>query len=480
MALFIAPHPDSYLMRQSFHMPLYCACAQCADAAQADALANALGSALPHCTAFCDGSRAILYFNCETQQLDEHAAALCDVIGDIPTGLSGPFASRQNAHGCWKKALRACVRPGLTFYSSLRFSMLHADCRDSVAQQGFSWEDFLHKDFLRILDSDHKNGTDYANSLYAYLSCGKNLKEAATTLNLHRNTLNYRIDRIQELFVLDLDDRNLCFELLFSARLYFLNPYEYNAPAGNVSGHPEPGVIERALWHMLSHEPLETELVSELRRANGSWYLVLSDIEGLHETAQDELYNQFIKNPLVTATVYDSDKLLAIVSGPDESRNGFRAFVEKLAADCGCSFMIGQPFFHLDRLDKQFLLTDTANRVAATINSAAGLHFAEDYMSYVYFMMAQKHVVLSDYYCDDVIRVMDFDYDNSSELSKSLYVYLSHFMNMKQAADELFVHRNTLEYHIRKIEQMLCVDISNIDLSFEMLCTYRMLAIESI
>jgi len=480
MASFIAPHPDSYLMRQSFRLPLYCVCAVCSDAAQSEAMANQLRTALPGNTVFCDGAEVILYFNCETQQLSELIDLLSRIVGDTPAGLSGPFASRQNAKGCWKKARRACVRPGLSLYSSLRFSLLNNACRDAVTSRGFQWEDFLHKDLLRILDSDHKNATDYANSLHAYLSCGKNLKEAAVMLNLHRNTLNYRIDRIRELFSLDLDNRNLCFELLFSTRLYFSGRYEYNTPARSSFSPPDPVAIERALWQILDGEAPDAALTQEFCRVSGSWYLVVSDIEELRDADQDELYHCFKKHPLVTAVVYSSDKLLAVVSDSDESRSSFCAFAEKLAQEYGIRFVVGQPFFHLERLDQQFLLANTAQQAAATIHENIALTLAEDYMSYVYFILAQETVRLCDYYCDEVIRVMDFDYDNSSELSKSLYVYLSHFMNMKQAADELFVHRNTLEYHIRKITQMLCVDIANIDLSFEMLCTYHMLAIENL
>ncbi|MFQ9447797.1 MAG: helix-turn-helix domain-containing protein [Christensenellales bacterium] len=51
----------------------------------------------------------------------------------------------------------------------------------------------------------------------AYLSSGLNLRCAAETMGIHRNTLAYRMRRIEARFALNLGDMNTCFELLFSS-----------------------------------------------------------------------------------------------------------------------------------------------------------------------------------------------------------------------------------------------------------------------
>ena len=83
---------------------------------------------------------------------------------------------------------------------------------------------------------------------------------------------------------------------------------------------------------------------------------------------------------------------------------------------------------------------------------------------------------LSVFYCDEVMRVLQHDYENATELANSLYVYLSSFMNLKKAAKETSLHRNTVEYRVKKIQKYLDIENAERELLFEMLCTYHMLA----
>ena len=481
MASPILPHPDSYLMGHCFSTPLYCIYVDCSSLNESEQihLHAQIAGLLPEAESFFEGPGLGVYFHSEPQELQEILAVLSSVIGPLPAGLSGPFASRQNAMGCCKKAMRACGEPGITRFSKVRFSMLREASIASVSRQGFVCTDFLHKDFLRILRYDQKHNTDYAHSLQAYLCCGKNLKEAAGMLGLHRNTLNYRVDRIVDIFSLDLEDMALCFELLFSAKLYFAAPCP-------LPEDPEPPLsslgeaLTRALWQLLGKESLNADLMEPFQKASGSWYLLSIDTEELDEEVQDQLCQRLTEVPSVQACACNGVMLLAVAAGENRSRCEFLLSAGQLAGEFGCSFVVGQPFFDLTRLEKQLELVKTVRAAGVMFHTGLPVYLSENYMSYAYFMLAQNLVSLQDYHCDDVIRVMDYDYDNSTDLSKSLYVYLSHFMNMKQAADELFVHRNTLEYHIRKIEQMLSADVADKDLRFEMLCTYRMLAIENL
>lgn len=67
---------------------------------------------------------------------------------------------------------------------------------------------------LRLLEIDKK--IPLCKTLNVYLQCEHNLGKAAELLYLHRNTLQYRINMIQEYLQNDLKDSDLCKELLFS------------------------------------------------------------------------------------------------------------------------------------------------------------------------------------------------------------------------------------------------------------------------
>ena len=64
---------------------------------------------------------------------------------------------------------------------------------------------FCSPEILAIQEYDRKHDTDYANTLHAYLMNERGAMETAQALIIHRNTLTYRIERMKELFHLQLD-----------------------------------------------------------------------------------------------------------------------------------------------------------------------------------------------------------------------------------------------------------------------------------
>lgn len=53
---------------------------------------------------------------------------------------------------------------------------------------------------------DHEHGSDLVRTLRTFFAANANASEAADRLYLHRNSLTYRLSRIQELTALDLKD----------------------------------------------------------------------------------------------------------------------------------------------------------------------------------------------------------------------------------------------------------------------------------
>ncbi|MGC4376351.1 PucR family transcriptional regulator ligand-binding domain-containing protein [Fictibacillus sp. Mic-4] len=73
-----------------------------------------------------------------------------------------------------------------------------------------------------LVKYDEQNNSDLLNTLEVYLNCGAKLGEAARILYVHRNTVKFRISRIEELLGMDLNDGEVAFRLqlgLCAARL---------------------------------------------------------------------------------------------------------------------------------------------------------------------------------------------------------------------------------------------------------------------
>lgn len=76
-----------------------------------------------------------------------------------------------------------------------------------------------HPILLDLIEHDRAQGTQYYDTLRAYLLCERNIPATAAALIIHRTTLTYRLGKISELTRLNLDDPNLRLYLLISFQM---------------------------------------------------------------------------------------------------------------------------------------------------------------------------------------------------------------------------------------------------------------------
>ena len=105
--------------------------------------------------------------------------------------------------------------PQIFFYEDYpEFNLIYKS-NHSVAEL----DDFAHSLYKKMQDHDAKHNTTYTETLNAYLNNGLNAKKTAKQLCIHINTMQYRLNQIQEFFDLDFNNENILFAFLFSARL---------------------------------------------------------------------------------------------------------------------------------------------------------------------------------------------------------------------------------------------------------------------
>lgn len=96
----------------------------------------------------------------------------------------------------------------------------------NLAKQEIPTEMLADFSLLTILRYDRKNGTQYFNTLRSYLINERNIPKTANALIIHRTTLTYRLQKISELFNLNLDDAYQRLYLLMS--FFLLDTDGYN------------------------------------------------------------------------------------------------------------------------------------------------------------------------------------------------------------------------------------------------------------
>ncbi|HHU52476.1 MAG TPA: hypothetical protein GXZ43_00135 [Clostridiaceae bacterium] len=80
----------------------------------------------------------------------------------------------------------------------------------------FVLKNYQHSILMKLQKYDEENDSELYDTLFYYLFYHKSLKRAADKIFLHRNTIHSRINKIEELFEIDLNDIYLCHALLGS------------------------------------------------------------------------------------------------------------------------------------------------------------------------------------------------------------------------------------------------------------------------
>lgn len=149
---------------------------------------------------------------------------LCEEL-EIYCGLSNAFESIIDLKDYYKQALRSielgiCIddRPGLFIYE--KYYMSHIK---NIFLQKESAEIFCHPKIKRLKSYDLKYNTKFCHTIYMYLLHERNIAVTAESLNLHRNTLTYRLKKIRNLIDIDSIDYSERQYLILSCLLLFEN-----------------------------------------------------------------------------------------------------------------------------------------------------------------------------------------------------------------------------------------------------------------
>ena len=97
--------------------------------------------------------------------------------------------------------------------------------------------DLIAKEIRELAAHDKKKDTQYCETLYHYLTCCRSLQKTCDALFTHRNTVLYRIRRIEDDFAIPLDEPAAHADLLVGVSLllfkekgpdFFLHTVDHN------------------------------------------------------------------------------------------------------------------------------------------------------------------------------------------------------------------------------------------------------------
>jgi PucR family transcriptional regulator, proline-responsive transcriptional activator len=241
---------------------------------------------------------------------------------------------------------------------------------------------------------------------------------------------------------------------------------------------------EEVLWHLLQHEyGSESQLrhdasLVKLTLPKRFTVAVYSITSSQYKSMLDQL-EKLVQESRFQTNIYSlrtEYQVILVLYGkaetPSSSLELARDLVEKVKEQTGeeefYNFLIGvgKEYTTLYQMRKSFLeaseVIETANFISPRPESMPR-EFAQLGI-YRYLPTLYEKNTSKDYYSDDLLSLINNDVKKQTNLLRTLEVFLANDGKGKQTANELFIHPNTLNYRIKKIQELTTIDFNNFNM----------------
>jgi carbohydrate diacid regulator len=134
-------------------------------------------------------------------------------VGDTTKGISGIAESYRNAHKAMMAGKKTNQEPNIYLYNhwDITLNLLPKELTPDLQKK-------LIKLIGRLIEQD--NYDVLASTFLTYCKYNMNLSETARNMYIHRNTIIYRLEKINELTSLDTSSFEQCMLLYTAIRFY--------------------------------------------------------------------------------------------------------------------------------------------------------------------------------------------------------------------------------------------------------------------
>lgn len=205
----------------------------------------------------------------------------------------------------------------------------------------------------------------------------------------------------------------------------------------------------------------------------GSFCIV---IRALHHSRHELFFiKQLVEAADLTATVFTYRELVVIVTSNRGIIDHIKENTDLLSnvSEIG----ISADFDKAEDFPKSFQNAQEACRIGKQIGAEEKIHYYDDYRFYQILNHISDVGLLRDYIHPALWVLHRYDIEHATKLVETLREYLSVSCSVKEAAKKLFLHRNTLNYRISKIEELTDLEFEDTKTVFRLQCSYKINAI---
>lgn len=140
-------------------------------------------------------------------------------------------------------------------------------------------------------------------------------------------------------------------------------------------------------------------------------------------------------------------------------------------------FVLGlsNPFCDIYKIVAAYITATSAIQIGLSQNTSCNFFsFSEFIVDYILHYDISA-VSLDSLLAPELLLLMEHDKSNHTEYMQSLFSYIKYHGNVSRAADEMFIHRSTMNYRIERICELTDLDLDNYEKMLYLQISYALL-----
>ncbi|WP_203363552.1 helix-turn-helix domain-containing protein [Bacillus sp. REN10] len=141
---------------------------------------------------------------------------------------------------------------------------------------------------------------------------------------------------------------------------------------------------------------------------------------------------------------------------------------------------IGNEYSSISKLRNSYLEALEVIKVAKFLGSPTRI--SPDYHKlgvFRYLEAIQRHNYETQYINQDLMKLKKKDQESQSDLLKTVEVFLENNCRMKQTAEQLFIHPNTLKYRMKQIDELTAINFHDVHVRCQLFIDLQLLKREA-
>lgn len=139
---------------------------------------------------------------------------------------------------------------------------------------------------------------------------------------------------------------------------------------------------------------------------------------------------------------------------------------------CRVKIGVSLPFRDIGSLKAHYQEAIDAFEIGSLLDPDLHIYTFEDYGIYDMFRKVSDHDDLSRYLHPALPKLAEYDRENGANLALTLHTYLKHSCSTTETARALYLHRNSVIYRLRRIEELCDIDLNDTDTRFRLRLSY--------